>query len=162
MLTIQETTAHDLPLVQGLWARGDVMRFVGFPDGLAQTDAQMRDWLRRIEDARPGTNHYSIFEDGVYCGETFYRIDPAHGLAAAMDIKLLPAARGRGIATQALAFAIREAFAHGAKSVWVDPNPQNEKALALYARLGFARRPMPEYLAGEESAGAVYMELARA
>lgn len=54
------------------------------------------------------------------------------------------------------------ASAHGARVVWVDPNPENEKALALYARLGFARRPMPEYLAGEKSAGAVYMELARA
>lgn len=49
-------------------------------------------------------------------------------------------------------------FAPARGTVRADPNPANEKALALYARLGFSRRPMPEHLRGEESTGAVYME----
>ena len=36
MLTIKETTRADLPNIQSLWADGDVMKFVGFPDGLQQ------------------------------------------------------------------------------------------------------------------------------
>ena len=64
MIEIRETTIRDIGNVQRLWADGDVMRFVGFPDGLHQTDEAMRDWLRWIESGRPAVNHYSIFEDG--------------------------------------------------------------------------------------------------
>lgn len=42
--------------------------------------------------------HYSIYlEDGTYCGETFYDVDINTGVAS-LDIKLSPAARGKGIA----------------------------------------------------------------
>ena len=37
MITIQETTRDDLLNVQALWADGDVMKFVGFPEGLHET-----------------------------------------------------------------------------------------------------------------------------
>ena len=37
MVTIKETTREDIKNVQRLWADGDVMRFVGFPDGLHET-----------------------------------------------------------------------------------------------------------------------------
>ena len=33
MIIIKETTIEDVKNVQRLWADGDVMRFVGFPDG---------------------------------------------------------------------------------------------------------------------------------
>ena len=44
------------------------MRFAGFPEGLRQTEEEMRGWFRRIEARRPGLNRYAIFEDGIYCG----------------------------------------------------------------------------------------------
>ena len=162
MITIRETTQEDLASVQALWADGDVMKFVGFPDGLHQTDEQMRRWYEWIASARNRTNHYSIFEDSTYCGETFYEIDSAHGNSAALDIKLFRAARGRGIATKALSFAIEEALRNGAETVWVDPNPANAKAIALYERLGFVRKPMPAHLTeGQERPSSIYMELGR-
>ena len=159
MVIIRETTANDLAHVKQLWADGDVMKFVGFPEGLQETDENLKRWLTRIAASRPNTNHYSVFEDDVYCGETFYSIDPNHGHSAALDIKLFSFARGRGIATAALSFAIREAAKNGAKTVWVDPNPANTKAIALYERLGFLRKPMPDYLLSEEGLSSVYMEL---
>ena len=161
MITIKETTKNDLSSVQQLWADGDVMKFVGFPEGLHETDEAMRRWMDRIEAARPVTNHYSIFDDGVYCGEAFYQLDPKHGNSAALDIKLFRFARGKGIAATALSYAIGEAFKNGAEKVWVDPNPDNGKAIALYERLGFERKPMPEYLIGEEGIVSIYMELVR-
>ena len=63
------------------------MQFVGFPNGLIKTDEEMRNWFTWIESNRPVLNHYSIFEDGKYCGESFYEIDEEQK-SAALDIKL--------------------------------------------------------------------------
>ena len=161
MITIKETTRNDLPNVQKLWADGDVMKFVGFPEGLHETDEAMSRWLERIAAARPASNHFSVYDDAVYCGEAFYQIDIKHGNSAALDIKLFRFARGKGIAATALSYAIDEAFKNGAERVWVDPNPENAKAIALYERLGFQRKPMPAYLTGGEGINSIYMELVR-
>ena len=159
MIAVKETTIKDLKKIQSLWADGDVMRFVGFPDGLKQTDDEMKAWFRWIESNRPALNHYSIFEDGDYCGETFYEIDAAHQ-SAALDIKLFGFARGRGIAAAGLSYAIKEAFRNGAGTVWVDPNPENLKAIALYKRLGFQQKAFPEHLISKDEAQrSIYMEL---
>lgn len=159
MLIIKETTVNDLENVKQLWADGDVMQFVGFPNGLHETDESMQRWMEWIASSRPTTNHFSIFDNDVYCGETFFAIDKEHDNSAALDIKLFKFARGKGIAATALSYAIKEAFKNGAKRVWVDPNPANVKAIALYERLGFERKPMPEYLIGEEGIVSIYMEL---
>ena len=76
-----------------------------------------------------------------------------------MDIKLFKFRGGKGIATTALSYAIEEAFKNGAKKVWVDPNPDNLKAIALYERLGFERKPMSEYLIEDDGVTSIYMEL---
>ena len=72
-------------------------------------------------------------------------------------------ARGRGIATQALKYSIKEAFKNGAEELWVDPNPSNSKAIALYRRMGFVQKEMPEYVIamGEDPNVYIYMELCR-
>ena len=159
MITVKETTANDLALVKQLWADGDVMKFVGFPDGLHETDDSMNKWFSWILSSRPTTNHFSVFDDGIYCGESFFSIDAKHDNSASLDIKLFKFARGKGIATTALSYAIDEAFKNGAKKVWVDPNPDNVKAIALYERLGFERKPMPEYLIEDGGMVSIYMEL---
>ncbi|WP_066714606.1 GNAT family N-acetyltransferase [Clostridium sp. Marseille-P299] len=159
MITIKETSRSEISNVKKLWADGDVMRFVGFPDGLHETEERMNDWYDWILSTRPMVNHYSIFEDAVYCGETFFKIDNEHSNSAALDIKLFKFARGKGIATKALSFAIEEAFKNGAEKVWVDPNSINSRAIALYERLGFERKPMPEYLLDEDETTSIYMEL---
>ena len=66
----------------------------------------------------------------------------------------------KGIATQALSCSIREAFNNGAETVWVDPHPENTKAIALYSRLGFTKKDMPEHVIalGEDPNAYVYME----
>ncbi len=163
MITIKETTMADIKNVQSLWADGDVMRFVGFPEGLHETDEAMQRWLERLEAARPTENHFSIYENGKYCGEAAYGLDKEHG-SAGLDIKLFGFARGRGIATKALSYAIEEAFKNGAETVWVDPNPGNVKAIALYQRLGFQQKDMPQHVIalGEDPAENIYFELCRA
>ena len=62
--------------------------------------------------------------------------------------------------TAGLSHAIKEAFLNGAEIVWVDPNPENRKAIALYERLGFQQKDFPEYLISEdEEQTSIYMEL---
>ena len=161
MIIVKETTANDLVNVKQLWADGDVMKFVGFPKGLQETDERMKKWFERISSSRPAVNHFSIFNHDVYCGEAFYQIDASHGNSAALDIKLFKFARGKGIAATALSYAIEEAFKNGADKVWVDPNPDNTKAIALYERLGFERKPMPDYLTADGEFTSIYMELTK-
>lgn len=159
MLEVKETGFQDIDNVQKLWADGDVMKFVGFPDGLHRTREEMKNWFRWIESNRPMLNHYSIFEDGKYCGESFYKIDRKHK-SAALDIKLFAFARGRGFAAAGLSYAIKEAFRSGAENVWVDPNPENTKAITLYKRLGFRQKDFPDYLIEkDEEPSSIYMEL---
>ncbi|HIT79896.1 MAG TPA: GNAT family N-acetyltransferase [Candidatus Faecivivens stercorigallinarum] len=162
MITIKETTMEDIKNVQHLWADGDVMRFVGFPDGLRETDEAMQQWLVRLNAARPIENHYSIYENGKYCGEAGYGLDKKHG-SAWLDIKLFGYARGRGIATQAISYAMEQALRSGAETVWVDPDPQNVKAIALYQRLGFKQKDMPEHVIalGEDPTANIYFELCK-
>lgn len=162
MITIKETTMEDIKNVQRLWADGDVMRFVGFPDGLHETDEAMQQWLKRLNIAKPTKNHFSIYENEKYCGETGYGLDREHS-SAWLDIKLFGYARGRGIATQAISYAMEEAFKNGAETVWVNPDPQNVKAIALYERLGFKQKNMPEHVIalGEDPTTTIYFELCK-
>lgn len=160
MLEIIETREQDIDLVNKLWADGEVMKFVGFPDGLHQTRESMEKWYKWIGSSRPLTNHFCIFDNNQYCGETFYSIDKLHNTAS-LDIKLYKFARGKGIAYQALSYAIEQAFNNGAETVWVDPNPLNTKAIALYEKLGFKENEMPSYLVEEDESNSIYMELSR-
>jgi len=143
---IRETTKCDFENLITLWNNGEVMFFVGFPDGLGITLEEMDEWLTWAIN-KPKRCHYSIYAEEIgYCGETFYNVDFEDGTAC-LDIKLLPAARGKGIAQTALKFAIDKAFDVGnAKRVYVDPHPNNHKAWALYEKLGFKSKPRPKYL----------------
>ena len=101
-ILIRPTEKKDLPLVKALWADGDVMKFVGFPDGLVQSDEEMAHWYDWVLKSSPLSMHYSIFEGKVYCGETWYSIDTVHDNLTSLDIKLFVKARGKGIASKAL------------------------------------------------------------
>lgn len=156
-LEFRLTAQADLPNVQRLWAEPAVMSFVGFPEGLQESlDNLEHQWLPWVQQP-PKRQHWSVYDGDEYCGETFYDVDET-GLAS-MDIKLLPAARGRGIAFAALSYALDAAFrVGGAKRAYVDPNPENGKALALYARLGFLPAARPAHLE-EPDVPYVYLEL---
>ena len=161
MIIIRESTFEDIKDIQKLWADEDVMKYI-WSGGLKETEEGVRAWLDRFISSRPKQNHYSIFEDSKYCGETQYRIDE-NTKNASLDIKLFEFARGRGIATQAMKYSIAETFKNGAEALWVDPHPGNTKAIALYRRLGFVQKEMPEYVIamGEDPNVYTYMELCK-
>ena len=144
-LNIRPTETKDLEHVMNLWNDGEVMRHVGFPEGIGGDLEKMKAWFARLAQ-NPMAAHFSIFDDEDYLGESFYRVLDGHDLAA-MDIKLFPKGRGRGIARTALGFALDAVFENKlASRAYVDPHLDNLKAVALYERLGFVKKPRPAHL----------------
>jgi hypothetical protein len=56
MVTIKESTTEDINNIQRLWADGDVMKYIGFPDGLHETEEAIQEWLDRFRILKPIEN----------------------------------------------------------------------------------------------------------
>ncbi|MCL1827363.1 MAG: GNAT family N-acetyltransferase [Candidatus Cloacimonetes bacterium] len=159
-LVLKITEESDLDNILTLWNDGNVMRYVGFPNGLGYDRAKITDWFKSIMQTKRFI-HYSIYtENGVYCGETGYAEGRKRDGNMGIDIKLMPEAQGKGIAEFAVRFIINHIRNHNiAESVWVDPHRDNAKALKLYTKLGFAVKEFPDYLSDEDDGEHIYMEL---
>lgn len=146
-LTIRETTANDLPELGRLWNDGRVMQWVGFPDGLGYDEEALRAWFRRLRSSRH--EHHFVMRDSDlgFCGELFYRVDSDHRRAE-LDVKLVPEAQGRGIATVGFSRLIELVFERepGVDTVWTEPTAENHASRALYARCGLAEAHRPSDL----------------
>lgn len=146
-LHIERTREADLDDVQRLWDDPEVMRWVGYPKGLHYDDEALRRWLASIAED-PDRRHFVVRDDELgFCGELHYGVD-RDARRAALDVKLLPPARGRGIATAALGWLIDLVFASepDVDLVWTEPAPENEAARRLYRRCGLRPRPRPDDL----------------
>jgi RimJ/RimL family protein N-acetyltransferase len=141
---IRATAEDDLPNIQSLWNDGRVMQWVGFPNGLGYDLERMKKWFNHLQ-ADQDCRHFVVHDrKGNFCGELFYRKDMAHKRAA-LDIKLLPEAQGRGIAAEALKALIRLVFSNEPEinAVWTEPSEENAAARKLYARCGLSPKPRP-------------------
>ena len=159
-ITIKATDESDLLNIMNLWNNGEVMKYVGFPEGLYYTEEKIKDWYQRNKEIKFFT-HFSIYskEDG-YCGETGYGVPKSFDKNICLNIKLLPHTHGKGIAEYALRFVINEVKrTNAANSVWVDPHVDNEKAIKMYKKLGFIDKEYPDYLLHEDNGKHRYMEL---
>lgn len=156
-IIIRDTKKEDLSNIMELWNNGEVMYYVGFPNGLGVTLEQLEGWLDGVNQNEL-RKHYSIYTEELgYCGETYYEIDTVHDLAT-LDIKLLPKAQGKGIANKALSYAIHQVFEHSlASRAYVEPNPENKKAWKLYDKLGFISKPRPDFLEAYD----IYLEITK-
>jgi RimJ/RimL family protein N-acetyltransferase len=93
-----------------------------------------------------------------FCGEVYYSVDPVHRRAA-LDVKFMPEAQGKGLATDALGTLIDHIFTNELEvdAVWTEPMERNIRAQRLYARCGLKRAPRPADLLTGDS----YWELQR-
>jgi RimJ/RimL family protein N-acetyltransferase len=160
MILIKETGEEDLTNILALWNNGDVMKYVGFPNGLEYSYEKILNWYKRNKESK-FFDHYSIYtEEYGYCGETGYQIDNNGNKNTGLDIKLKPEVQGKGIAEYALRHIIEYLCREGKTiSVWVDPNEDNNKARKLYKKIGFMEKDFPEYLLEEDDGKHIYMEL---
>jgi RimJ/RimL family protein N-acetyltransferase len=143
-ITLRETMEDDLSDLVALWNNGSVMCWVGYPDGLGYRLDDALAWWKRLR-TEPLRHHFVVSAPGIrFAGEAFYRVEPDQRRAGA-DIKLLPVAQGRGIATAALLALCERVFSGepGVDVVWVEPSAENTAARRLYARCGFGSAPRP-------------------
>lgn len=134
MININKTKQSDLVFLRDLWNNGDVMKWVGFPNGLGITEEKMNSWYQHLVSSTTSV-HFSIYHEENYCGETFFRIEED---VASLDIKLDPAYQGKGIGSYALTYCIMQVFMkYPDMKVKVDPNIGNNSAINLYTKLGF-------------------------
>lgn len=139
-VSLRTTTEADRPDLLRLWNDGRVMHHVGFPEGLGMDDAGFDRWLRAT-DTDPSRHHFVVHAPGVgFCGEAFVE---EVGDLGALDIKFVPEARGRGLATAALHALISRVFTERSdvEVVWTEPVITNEAARRLYDRCGLRSVP---------------------
>ncbi|MDX1620565.1 MAG: GNAT family N-acetyltransferase [Nitriliruptorales bacterium] len=155
---LSPTIEADLEALRRLWARGEVMRHVGFPEGLELARADVQAWFEQV--SRDGRrSHFTVRSpEGDFCGEVYYELDPEHRRAG-LDIKLLPRCQGKGLARAALDQVIARVFQchEDVEAVWTEPHEDNAAARRLYERCGLVEQPRPDDL----GLGAPYWELSR-
>ncbi|SRR6056297_235991 len=155
---IKKTEKKDLENIKSLWNKGEVMKWVGFPDGLNQTINDVRKWWEKIQKSDQA-HHFVVFnKNNKFCGELFYKKDPEHKRAG-LDIKFLPEVQGKGLATESLQLLINYIFKNEpvVKAVWTEPSKENDAARKLYSRCDMKDKKRPDDMGTAES----YWELTR-
>lgn len=157
-VVLQTTQESDLPHVLALWNCGEVMRWVGFPEGLGYDADRLRRWHEAVS-RNPDRRHFSIHSPELgYCGEAHCSVD-RRNRRGSLDIKLLPHAQGGGRSRDAFLTLIRWVFGSFSEvdAVWTEPSPANLAARTLYYSCGLRPAPRPADLEPYPS----YWELTR-
>lgn len=136
-MDIVEVSEKDLPKIQELWNNGEVMKYVGFPEGLNIDLNSLVQWLSNINN-NPNKKAYAMYDNESYLGELYYDItDLEHVI---LDIKLLPQFHNQGYGSYGFSYLIQEVFKISKEAIcYVDPSIENEKAINLYQKLGFKK-----------------------
>lgn len=109
-------------------------------------EAKQRRALESLLSDEAKGSVYVARDDGrvVAMASLIYTVSSAEGGPAALfeDLIVHPARRGRGIGTALLGFIIQEARRLGVLRLTLLTDAQNERAQALYRKLGFADSSM--------------------
>jgi len=155
---LRSTCEADLPELIRLWNDGEVMRWVGFPDGLGYTPEKAARRLIGMNGSADRWHFCVLAKDGEFLGEAFCHLDRDHRRAG-LDIKFLPAARRRGLSRDALLTLIDWIFRAlpEADAVWTEPRSDNLAARTLYYSCGLRSTDRPSGMHEADS----YWELRR-
>ena len=156
---IKSTEEEDLKYIQSLWKNKEVMKWVGYPDGLNVTIEKLKKWLNKIDRSRLRKSFVvSELASNSFCGELFYEIDREYNRAG-LDVKFLPEAQGKGLGTEAFNILIKYIFENelDVEAVWTEPAQNNIHARKVYEHCGLKISRQPVYMVHRE----LYMELTR-
>lgn len=135
----------DYPACKALWQHPETIRFI---QGSAQSDQEV--WFRLLRDGGmwPLQGYgFWVFEDrvsGEYLGEGGL-MDARRGIPEA-GWALMPSARGRGIATEAMSAVLDWADSHlSVDLTGCIIDPRNSASLRVATRLGYVTAGRPEF-----------------
>lgn len=133
---LRAAEARDLPAIEAGMHDPDVIRWIGPPELSAQ-DVLAQNGERWAQ----GSPTLSICElDGTCVGKVWMHIPETNGSTGVIGYWLLPARRGRGLATSAVrllsSWAVREL---GVMKLRIVTAPDNERSQRLAERIGFRR-----------------------
>jgi ribosomal-protein-alanine N-acetyltransferase len=109
-------------------------------DAVAMLFAAHGAMLGAINDS-PAWWIYQIVVDRVVVGDIGFHGPPTPELAVEIGYSVVPAWRGRGIATRACALIVQQAWQDGAFTVVAETDADNVASQAVLLRNGFQRRP---------------------
>lgn len=156
---IKSTEEEDLKDIQNLWNNGEVMKWIGYPNGLNVSVVKLKKWLEKINKSSIRKSFVvSELTTKSFCGELFYEIDKEYNRAG-LDVKFLPEAQGRGLGTESFKLLIKYIFENEptVEAVWTEPAPNNIHAKKVYEHCGLKQSKQPVYMEHRE----LYMELTR-
>ena len=135
-LTIRSAVPDDAEILTAWWNDGAVMAHAGFPNGLGTTAVRVRAQIRRNE---PGVSELLIVLcGGVPIGEMNYRSESK--AFAEIGIKLcVSSMQNQGLGKRLLALLLEQLFELGFRTIRLDTNPNNLRAMHVYETLGFRR-----------------------
>lgn len=109
-------------------------------DAIAMLVAAHRAMLGTVSKS-PSWWIHQIVVDGVVIGDIGFHGPPSPELAVEIGYSVVPAWRGRGIATRACALIVQQAWQDGADTVIAETDAGNVASQAVLLRNGFQRRP---------------------
>jgi RimJ/RimL family protein N-acetyltransferase len=109
-------------------------------DAIAMVFAAHRAMLGVVTES-PGWWIHQIVVDGVVVGDIGFHGPPSPELAVEIGYTVVPAWRGRRVASRACALILQQAWRDGANSVVAETDADNVASQAVLLRNGFQRRP---------------------
>jgi RimJ/RimL family protein N-acetyltransferase len=139
-LVVRKATGDDVNFYYELWTHPDVMRHVGFPQGLPITKAELRE--RLVGEPASEFDRLLVVEKkatGEAIGECKLAQPDEDGISEP-DIKLLPEHWGRGYGSEIWRALVAYQFNHtDCEAVQTTPNVNNPAAIQLYESAGAGR-----------------------
>ena len=109
-------------------------------DAIAMLFASHRAMLGGVNESPAWWIHQMIV-DGVVVGDIGFHGPPGPELAVEIGYSVVPAWRGRGVASRACALIVQQAWQDGADTVVAETDADNVASQAVLLRNGFQRRP---------------------
>ena len=120
-----------------LWESGEVMKFVGFPNGLGWTESQYKEYFAKSNKLDSDILLAVEDKNGKFMGQAKIAFPDSDGYCE-HDLKLMPGFQGKGFG-----FRIWKMMLDRMNRVWpnatalVTPSVENEKAIRIYSSMGF-------------------------
>jgi ribosomal-protein-alanine N-acetyltransferase len=136
-LSVRRATSEDATFIHALWTCPDVMRYVGFPDGLDITVDEVRRQIEATCHADFGSRLIvERVEDGATIGQTKLGVPDSEGICEP-DIKFRPEVWGNGYGKELWQALIDHAFVHSSTSiVQGTPNRANTASVRMQLASG--------------------------